>query len=345
MSTLHGNLHFNHIVNALYESMFPLNIMQSHVDKSIAVSIRSATTTESFSNDFSEIVSYPDVQSFLDDMADRNIILPHDFKRAISEVGLPSNTFDVWDLDLNDLISINKKAFNVLTWNANHLQSFSKASSLHEAMQIVKDRESYKPGYGAIVRVGSQMIFNTDRGGNELYDAIRSLEQQSASFEVNDELLHLIKDARCVVTAELMQDIDVSPDWLVMNASRPLIGSVVVHGSSTFLNGRFFAGIDPKDEFAKQNIERCLKDGGSVVIRTNQDILEAMALSLIPEEYRARYDALPEAQRNNTLKIHTRKLQNRPFGEMYAMYKTAALTFFPKEDSTFSATSRKRVPG
>ena len=48
---------------------------------------------------------------------------------------------------------------------------------------------------------------------------------------------------------------DVPEGWLILNAPRPLVGTMTWSGD--FLHGVFYSAIDPGDEFAAQSLEAC----------------------------------------------------------------------------------------
>src|SRR5471030_2831873 len=109
--------------------------------------------------------------------------------------------------------------------------------------------------------------------------------------------------------------------WLVLNAPRPLLG-MEVKENGDFLNGRFYAAIDPADSMAARFLEENRKLAASVVLVASRD--EQVAMALLRSEYRDTYYAEMSAdERYAALSAQIARLNEKTFGEAKELLEQA----------------------
>lgn len=145
-----------------------------------------------------------------------------------------------------------------------------------------------------------------------------------AIFDQPQSVLLTLEQTPTIITGLELDCVDIPFDWLVLNAARPLMGHKIIHNSKVSLFGRYYAGIDFNDfETAKMYLDCCLKNGASIIIRTNEETYNLIAKSLIPKEYAEKFDSLSEEKQSNIFKTYSRKLFNMPFGRVFPFYAAA----------------------
>lgn len=124
---------------------------------------------------------------------------------------------------------------------------------------------------------------------------------------------------KAVVTdADPMPGVARGADWIVMNASRPLMGTETM-SNGEFLDGRFYAAIDPADGMAQAYVDENVKNGASVVFSASKPALLAMVLQSIDAEYIPAYMGMDEAERAGALAPRIAGLNGKTYGELKAL--------------------------
>lgn len=127
------------------------------------------------------------------------------------------------------------------------------------------------------------------------------------------------------------QPIDGVPaDWIIMNAPRPLVGDKLTEGGE-FLDGRFYAAIDPNASTFALYVNQNVKSAAAIVMVIPKDKQAAMAIS--GTKYEAQYKALPAEQRARAVQPLINKLQGKTYGELKALLASA-------QDIQFSAVDQ-----
>lgn len=130
------------------------------------------------------------------------------------------------------------------------------------------------------------------------------------------QLVELAGHVQARVTAEqnLWDLVDAPKTWLLMNAARPIAGHKTA-GNGPFLAGRFYAAIDPEDEWAASYIETNRALDAHVVVQLTQE--EQIDLILWQDEYEERYRAEFEGQElYDVLRGRLKELNSLTFGEL-----------------------------
>lgn len=120
-----------------------------------------------------------------------------------------------------------------------------------------------------------------------------------------------ISDVKTVLTE--LQPIEAPAGWIVMNAPRPLLGDQTVENGE-FLDGRFYAAIDPASGMAEVYVRENIKLAASIVMTVPLEQQGAMAIK--GSRYEAQYYEMPDDERARAVKPLIAKLQGRPYGEL-----------------------------
>lgn len=107
---------------------------------------------------------------------------------------------------------------------------------------------------------------------------------------------------------------DVPDGWVVMNASRPLLGTTT-NESNDFWPGRmFYVAIDPADAMASRYVEENRKLDAAVVLVASRE--DQVGMALVGSEYRDRYyNEMDADRRYEALRGQIRRLSEMPYGE------------------------------
>lgn len=129
----------------------------------------------------------------------------------------------------------------------------------------------------------------------------------------------------------------VPADWIIMNAPRPLVGDKLMENGD-FLDGRFYAAIDPKASTFALYVNQNVKDAAAIVMVIPKDKQAAMAIS--GTKYEAMYKGLPVDQRARAVQPMINKLQGKTYGELKALMasvKDIQFSAVAEADSQFVA--------
>lgn len=107
-------------------------------------------------------------------------------------------------------------------------------------------------------------------------------------------------------------------DWIVMNAARPILGSLR-STDGKYPSGKFYAAIDPTDEFAVKQIDANIKDGASIVFVADAAMQTAMALNCIDLEHVDAYLEMDSSERDKAIKPLINCLNGMPYGELVVL--------------------------
>ena len=121
-----------------------------------------------------------------------------------------------------------------------------------------------------------------------------------------------------ITTGNPMPSVSIGVDWIVMNAPRPLMGTETT-SNGEFLDGRFYAAIDPADGMAQAYVDENVKQSASVVFDASKETLIAMALQTVSSEYVAAYMEMDEAERSTALSGFINALNGKTYGELKAL--------------------------
>lgn len=171
-------------------------------------------------------------------------------------------------------------------------------------------------------------------GGERSWNKLQATTYEGAVAEVAakglDKLVKPAPEVSATINADAIQAVIAStvpfdnlpPDWIVMNAPRPLLGDKLAQGE--FLTGRFYAAIDPSVEFAKNLFDRNVKDDASIVFVADAALQEAMALETISPEYQDAYRKMAPAKRSQAIESFVRKLSvGKTYGELKEIARVA----------------------
>jgi hypothetical protein len=110
---------------------------------------------------------------------------------------------------------------------------------------------------------------------------------------------------------------DAPVDWLVMNAPRPLVGTLTIEDGE-FLTGRFYAAIDHNDPMAERHIEKNIALDAVIVLVADADLQIEMALNS-SHKYREAYLKMSPERRATSIKPLLDRIQNKPYAEALAL--------------------------
>ncbi|SET44351.1 Protein of unknown function [Nitrosomonas marina] len=112
------------------------------------------------------------------------------------------------------------------------------------------------------------------------------------------------------------------PDgWVLMNAPRPIMGTKTFQDE--FIHGRFYAAIDPTDEFAESNAKNNDSLDAWIIIQQPKEVLDTMVENAIPERLRERYMELEPDVRKQYLDQKISDLNGKPYSEALSMLNKA----------------------
>lgn len=149
---------------------------------------------------------------------------------------------------------------------------------------------------------------------DDVADAIKRWEATRPVAAVID-----VDGIKAVVTSsDPMPGVGVGTGWIVMNASRPLLGTETM-SNGDFLDGRFYAAIDPTDSMAQAYVDENVKNSASVVFRASHEELNAMALNTVSADSVGAYLEMDEEERDIALRGFVLRLNGRAYGELKAL--------------------------
>lgn len=111
-------------------------------------------------------------------------------------------------------------------------------------------------------------------------------------------------------------------DWIVLNATRPIIGDMNWMGD--FLAGRFYAAIDPKGEYAQSMLSKNEGLDARMVVSLDDGTINNMYLNKLPAPMLERvlgYLNNPASRKTLETKDSLLKLQNLPHQEFTSLLK------------------------
>ena len=146
---------------------------------------------------------------------------------------------------------------------------------------------------------------------DDIADAIKRWEATNAAAATLN-----VDGLKAVVTsADPMPGVSRGSDWVVLNASRPLMGTETL-SNGEFLDGRFYAAIDPRDSMAQAYFDEDVKNGASVVFVADHEALNAMALNTISADSVGAYLEMDAEERDIALRGFVLRLNGRTYGEL-----------------------------
>jgi predicted RNA methylase len=114
----------------------------------------------------------------------------------------------------------------------------------------------------------------------------------------------------------------VPADWVLMNASRPLVGTRVHENGDSWPGRNHYAAIDPADKLATWAVSENEKLNAAVVLVASRE--EQVSMALVGSEYRDRYYSEMDAtQRYDVLTGPVRRLNEKTYGEAKAILEEA----------------------
>lgn len=120
-------------------------------------------------------------------------------------------------------------------------------------------------------------------------------------------------DAMKAVVATAESQPSFPEGWIVMNAARPLLGHASQNGE--FLDGVFYAAIDPNDSMASAYVEENRKLSASVVVTASVE--EQGRMAIFESRYRKEYETeLNDIERKQLVTPMITRMQHTPYGEM-----------------------------
>lgn len=186
-----------------------------------------------------------------------------------------------------------------------------------------------KPNQDAPFRV-IKALYEDGRGiGSKWAKTPAEAYDMLSTFGINGNgAINVVRDTSPSLTINSIQAMvtdkhpmpEVPADWVVMNATRPLLGDRRLDGNGPYLSGRFYAAIDPSQgEFAAQYIERNRRDDASIVFVADKETQVAMALQLVAQrnaDYIDAYLEMEPKERENALSVFLNKLNRMPYGSL-----------------------------
>jgi hypothetical protein len=159
----------------------------------------------------------------------------------------------------------------------------------------------------------------------EYMQTLQDLQAVSSQSQKASAIWLSLAEENAVVTTELPPGF--RPDWITMNATRPLLGDLVCE-NGPYLRGRWYACIDPSVEFAGELVKRNLRNEGKVVLLASAALQEAMAIESYLLRYKTAYQAMEPPVRTRVLTPFVEKLnQGRKYGELaYLMAEASRRT-------------------
>lgn len=131
-------------------------------------------------------------------------------------------------------------------------------------------------------------------------------------------LSNLLQDAKVVFTRGFA-DLPHTPDRVIFNAPRPLLGAEVP--CREWCHGRFYSEVDPSEMNAQAIIKQNNDLDARVVVNvTDQELVEML---LMESRYREKYRALPFDDQLEMLLPKLPKIQGLDYGIAMAMLDTA----------------------
>jgi len=121
-----------------------------------------------------------------------------------------------------------------------------------------------------------------------------------------------------VTSGDPMDGVPYGADWIVMNAPRPLMGTETI-SNGKFLDGIYYAAIDPRDDMAVAYVAENVKNGASVVFVADHETLNTMALNTISSDSVGAYLEMDPEERDIALRGFVLRLNNKTYGELKAL--------------------------
>jgi len=118
-----------------------------------------------------------------------------------------------------------------------------------------------------------------------------------------------------VTSADPMPGVTVGANWVIMNASRPLLGTETM-SNGEFLDGRYYAAIDPADDMAEAYLSENVKNSASVVFVADKEALNTMALNTVSPDSVGAYLEMDPEERDIALRGFVLRLNNKTYGEL-----------------------------
>jgi hypothetical protein len=144
--------------------------------------------------------------------------------------------------------------------------------------------------------------------------------QLAQSMAVLDQADILAVDHLKAVVTDQNPMPDVPTGWIIMNASRPLLGSRRIDGDGMHLNGRWYAAIDPGEgSVAQAWLDRNVRDDARVVFVASKEQQTAMALQTLNSRYADGYMKMDTVQRELALRPFVNRLSEKTIGELRAL--------------------------
>lgn len=114
---------------------------------------------------------------------------------------------------------------------------------------------------------------------------------------------------------------EVPDGWVVMNASRPLLGSRTEENTEAWPGRMFYAAIDPADPMASRYIEENKRLDARVVLVASRE--EQVSMAVARSEYRERYYEMEADERARSAAGLMRSLNEKTYGEAKALLEEA----------------------
>lgn len=212
-----------------------------------------------------------------------------------------------------------------------------------EQNRLIDNTSEFEPFTNAVINdVGNENVYFTDKNTLKSYytKALRTsdfVEGQEvdlwayvqskypdefgdASGGVGDDAMVSDFKVRLTTTDPRKGASETIPDgWFILNAPRPIMGTAQWNGD--FLSGRFYVGINPKDQFAKQNLADDLKLDARLVAFVDQKTIVNMYLNTLPVGMKPK---IIERYKNSTLDkmyelVNLSKINDLPYAEYKAL--------------------------
>lgn len=124
-----------------------------------------------------------------------------------------------------------------------------------------------------------------------------------------------MKTMRALIVTDDRPFHDLGDDWIVMQATRPLVGDKIAENSE-FVGGWFYAAISKSSEFYESNIQTNKDLDARIIIFKTEDEQIQIALNMVPEKYRKTYNDLITSKAFGIKDELLSKLDFKTYGEL-----------------------------
>ena len=104
---------------------------------------------------------------------------------------------------------------------------------------------------------------------------------------------------------------EIPEGWVLMNAARPLVGNLQYEGD--FLSGRYYAALDPSDEYFENRIKQNVNLDASVVLQATKDEISLMAMNV--SKHKNEYLQIAARRNEPVYAVRLGEVDNLPYAQ------------------------------